>query len=149
MSQWRAGQKAAIIEQARARGMLVLPASSLPAAKAAEPEPEKTGNGGGIRRKRAMNKTEAEFSRILEARVRRGEIREWKFEPVRLQIGDGAVYTADFLIRPHEGKPTLIETKGGFIWGRDSVRYKTAKAQWEWLFDFTMWQKRDGEWREY
>lgn len=46
-----------------------------------------------------MNKTEAEYGRILEAQKQRGEIIEYAFEPFSLMYGDNAFYKPDWVAR--------------------------------------------------
>jgi hypothetical protein len=103
-------------------------------------------------RGRQMNKTEAEFARILEAQKRKGEIVEWRFEGIRLKWGDTMHYKPDFVVRraalPEIYRPPLllIEVKGGHIWDRDLVRFKGCRAEWKLAFDFALWQKKGGNW---
>lgn len=101
----------------------------------------------GIRRRGKMNRTEEEFSRFLESRRERGEIREWEFEAIKLHLGEGAYYTLDFLVRENDGGATLVEIKGAKIWSRDAVRYKAAVGKYSWLYRFELWQRADGTWR--
>jgi hypothetical protein len=99
-------------------------------------------------RKRVMNKTEREFSCVLEARKRAAEIDEWKFEGVRLLWGGGMTYTADFSVRhaPFEAI-TLVEVKGAHIRDRDIVRFKGCRNEWQHWFNFEFHQRnKDGTW---
>lgn len=99
-----------------------------------------------------MNKTEREFSRILESKARRGEITGWAFEAIRLKWGkdpnSGAAmrYLADFVVF-HGEDITMIEVKGGKIWDRDIVRWKGCRAEWpQFKFEFHQKTRHEG-WR--
>ena len=96
------------------------------------------------RRRGIMNKTEAEFSLILEAMKRNGEILRYEYEGITLRWADMR-YTPDFLIFIPIG-PKLIEVKGGHIWDRDIVRFKGARAYWP-EFAFEMHQKTKDGWK--
>lgn len=156
MGNWRPGQKDAIIRQARERGMVANDPAPRVAAPPARPQPEKEApatvkparaKASAIRRRQVMNPVEEEFSLILEARRKRGEFREWEFEAIKLHLGGGAYYTLDFLARREDGKPVLFEIKGRRIVSRDTVRIKVVE-RWMWLFDFEVWQKADGGWKQ-
>ena len=96
---------------------------------------------------REMNKTEREFSVLLEARKRDGNLKEWKYEGVRLLWGDCMVYTADFSALRPDGFVELHEIKGPFIRDRDIVRFKGCRAEWKEWFCFEMHQRtKEGQW---
>src|SRR4051812_35225485 len=48
------------------------------------------------KRRGAMNKTEARFARLLDARLERGEILSYEYEGITLRWPDGMRYTPDF-----------------------------------------------------
>ncbi len=109
-----------------------------------------------IRLNSGMNKTEHEYSLILEAMKRRGEILDYNYHGIRLAWGrdkeTGKVmhYTADFVVRypPHYLLAiVLVEVKGAHIWSRDLVRFKGCRAEWQWAYEFEMHQKKAGEWK--
>ncbi len=108
----------------------------------------------------SMNKTETEFSLILEAQKNRGEILRWEREGVTLRW-NGVSYTPDFVVFGHggviyDGGPThypirLIEIKGGYrkmpgFLERAVERFRHAKSYWP-EFEFQLWQKKDG-WKQ-
>jgi hypothetical protein len=116
-----------------------------------------------------MNRTETEYSLILEAMKRRGEIVEWRFEGIALSWGIDPEtkkpmwYTPDFMVMEEikeiiypgavQELPRcmiltaikLIEVKGAHIRSRDLVRFKGCRADWP-MFRFEMWQKKGGQW---
>lgn len=107
-----------------------------------------------------MNKTETEFSRILESRKQRGEILSWVREGIRLRWGDCMHYKADFAVRSiklvgdgscepeiKEEPITLIEVKGGHIRYQDLVRFRGCRAEWKKWFRFELWRKSAGQWQ--
>lgn len=105
-----------------------------------------------------MNKTETEYARILEARKRKGEILDFKFEGISLawgahpDNGKSMYYTADFAVTRlgQFGVPefTLIEVKGPHIWDKDWIRFKGCRAEWGKVFKFELHQKAKGEWKQ-
>lgn len=88
-------------------------------------------------RRGKMNKWEQSFAdEVLDRRRRAGEIRDWRFEPIKLVIGCGAVYTPDFYCRMADGSVTVFEVKG-HRHAASIVRLKTAAMLWpEWKFVF-------------
>jgi len=116
-----------------------------------------TGRKG--KKRREMNKIEAEFSFLLQARVNRGEIVSFDYEGITLRWADGMRYTPDFTVvqkvemssDDHAGlaaaiRLLLIEVKGAYCWKQDLVKYRAAKANWP-LFRFEFWEKIDGVWQ--
>ncbi len=102
--------------------------------------------------KSRMNKTEAEYDRILEAKWRRGEVQEHCFEGMSLswgrdpETGKPMWYTPDFVVWPTGGTLELHEVKGGHIFSRDLVRFKGCRAEWGKHYRFVMMQKKAGAW---
>lgn len=94
-----------------------------------------------------MNKTEREYSRILDAMQRRGEILSWKFGDTKLRLADGCWYLPDFRVMQLSGRVLFVEIKGGHIWDDAKVKFKTAREIHGWA-DFRMMQKKAGNWRE-
>jgi len=107
----------------------------------------------GGKKRGSMNKTEAEFARILHVQKQEGEILRYEFEGITLRWADMR-YTPDFVVidalQP-DSKPglivlTLIEVKGAHIWDRDIVRFKGARAYWP-EFAFEMHQRTKQGWK--
>jgi hypothetical protein len=103
---------------------------------------------------RGMNKTEQEFSLILESKKRAGKIKRWEFEGIRLKWS-GMWYKPDFLVLWEEDiierdidvlRIKLIEVKGPWINPRDMVRFKGCRGAWP-EFAFEMHQRdKEGRW---
>jgi len=72
-----------------------------------------------------MNKTEAAYAAALELRLRAGEIISYRFEGVKLRLGEGAWYTADFFVQASDDVLELHEIKG-FMREAAAVRIKVA-----------------------
>ena len=72
-----------------------------------------------------MNRTEREYSFILESRKRAGEIVDYRFEAITLKLANNTRYTPDFYVL-FEDRIELHEVKGGF-W-RDDARVKIKVA---------------------
>lgn len=106
-----------------------------------------------------MNRTEAEFARMLEQRVRDGALQSFDYEGLSLRFG-GMIYTPDFVAVesvthvppinedtfPHV-RLVFYEVKGGHIWPKDMVKFKAARHNYP-LFRFELWQKKAGEWKK-
>jgi hypothetical protein len=79
------------------------------------------GRGGRGR----MNKTEAAYAQLLEARRALGEIRDFKFESVKLRLADRTWYTPDFWLDMADGSIEVHEVKGRW---QDDARVKIKVA---------------------
>lgn len=162
MSMWRPGQKEAVLATAKARGMIADTANPCDTAtpqgrqqRAATGAAEDSGQASSgpprsnLRGSRRPNKTEQRFADILEARKRRDEIADYRYEGIRLkwgedsQTGSSMHYTPDFLVIACGF--VCIEVKGAHIFDRDLVRFKGCRAAWPWL-RFELWQWKKSEW---
>lgn len=74
----------------------------------------------------AMNKTEAEWSRMLDARKLAGEIQHWSFEPIKIRLADRTYYEPDFLVVLASGELELHEVKGAFVQDDARVKFKVC-----------------------
>lgn len=87
----------------------------------------------------AMNKTEAAYAAVLEARRLAGEIDSWKFEAIKLRLADLTYYTPDFAVVLPDGTLELHEvkavtTKGAWLWEDDArVKIKVAAETYQWF----------------
>lgn len=99
---------------------------------------------GGDAAGRTMNKLESRYAQYLQALKFGGEIRDWRFESVKLQLADSCTYRPDFLIVGNDGHVEYHECKGFF---RDDakVKIKVAAAMFPWWpFKVIRWGK--GRW---
>lgn len=90
-----------------------------------------------------MNRMEAEYASMLEARKHAGEIAWYGFEAVKLRLADSTFYSPDFAVMLSNGQMELHEVKG--FWQDDArVKIKVAAA----LFPFAFFgiEKRRGAW---
>ena len=113
------------------------------------------------RPRRSMTRPEREYSLILEAQKRAGEIQDYLFEGMRLKwgidpdTGEAMWYKADFVVTDVSSQLLderervalkMIEVKGPWINPRDMVRFKGCRAAWP-QFAFEMHQRdKDGRW---
>lgn len=76
----------------------------------------------------AMNRAEAAYAAVLEARVRNGEIESYAFERVKFRIGHRCWYTPDFEVRHYDGRTEIHEVKvrwkNGEVGMREDARVK-------------------------
>ena len=94
----------------------------------------------GALREPDMNKTEAEYAQMLEARRVSGEILWWVYEAVTLKLADNTRYTPDFLVMLADGTLEIHETKGGFIREDGWLKLKVAAGMFP--FRFFLCQKQ-------
>lgn len=80
-----------------------------------------------------MNKTEAEYASILEARRVAGEVVWYRFEGVKLRLADNTFYTPDFAVMLSSGQMQCHEVKG--FW-QDDARAKIKIAADLYPFEF-------------
>lgn len=72
-----------------------------------------------------MNKTELAYARHLEMRKRAGEVLWYKFECLKLRLGDNLFYSPDFLVMLADQTLEVHEVKG--YWQEDAkVKIKAA-----------------------
>lgn len=68
---------------------------------------------GQRRQRNGINKTEQEYSDILEARKRAGEIAWFSYEGIKFRLADRTWYNVDFLILNSDGSVECHEVKAG------------------------------------
>lgn len=98
--------------------------------------------------KRKKNKTEVRFERdfLVPAKVG-GQLLDYKFERIKLILGDGTTYTPDFFGRWKNGVLQFWEIKGGYIYEDARVKFNVAAEQFP-EFAFQLMQWKAGEWRK-
>ncbi len=107
---------------------------------------------GRIRQPKGMNKTEARYGALLEARKALGDVIWYRYEGITLKLADDTRYTADFAVMmAREGEVQLHEVKGRGKNGgprfEDDARVKIACAAELYPFRFFMvWPGQRGEW---
>jgi len=96
-------------------------------------------------RSRFKSKTEVQYNSRLEILKRAGSIIDYVYEGLKFRLGEGAVYTPDFLV-VHEDHFELHEVKGH--WREAArVRIKVAAEKFPW-FTFVAVQYKSGAWIE-
>lgn len=73
-----------------------------------------------------MNKLEASYAALLEARKAAGEIIWFSFEMVTLKLAADTRYTPDFALLLANGELEFHETKGGWVSDDGLVKWKVA-----------------------
>jgi hypothetical protein len=91
-----------------------------------------------------MNKTEAEYGRLLELRRQAGEVLWYLFEGVKLRLADNTFYSPDFSVMLADGTLEMHEIKGFFM--EDAkVKVKVAAERFPFRFFVVRKQaKKDG-----
>lgn len=94
-----------------------------------------------------MNKTEAEYARLLKQREVAGEVLWFRFEGVKLRLADNTFYTADFFVMNAACELEVHEVKG--FWTDDArVKTKVAAAQYPFRFLGITKGKRGSGWEK-
>ena len=97
--------------------------------------------------KRKKNKTEARFERdFLVPALLSGKLQNYKFERIKLILGDGTTYTPDFSGTWANGVQQFWEIKGGYIHEDARVKFNCAADQFQ-EYAFELYQWKGGEWR--
>lgn len=91
-----------------------------------------------------MNKTEAEYATILEARLRVNQIESYAYEKVTLKLANDCRITPDFLVINALGEVEFHEVKGGLIREDAAVKLKVAASSFP--FRFMLAQKKGKNW---
>lgn len=91
-----------------------------------------------------MNKTEREFSEILDNALSLGEIIRWQFEEVSLKIAPSTRYIPDFLAVLPTGAWQVFEIKG-HLEDDAAVKFKAAAEKYPEI-SFHMLKKQKGQW---
>ena len=52
--------------------------------------------------------TEREYAEMLAIQKLNGEIRDWRYEPIRLKLAEQTTYTPDFMVITKEGGRTEL-----------------------------------------
>jgi len=104
-----------------------------------------------------MNKTEEDYSLVLQAEKDAEEIHDFMFEPIKLKLADLCYYSPDFMVLSNDGFIEFHEVKGtksnGKILAEEKaiVKIKTAAEQF-WMFKFKivgkLSKKNGGGWME-
>jgi len=109
------------------------------------PKPWEYAPATGSRKK---NKTELAFEQtFLWPRVQSGELEFYRFESLKLILGERKTYTPDFHGRwAATGVIQIWEVKGPWIYEDAMVKFDTARRLFI-EFEFELWQRKKGEWR--
>lgn len=92
---------------------------------------------------RGMNKLEGDWSIVLEARRRAGELLRWDHEPEKLKLADATYYVPDFRVQLPDGTIEFHECKG-FMRDDAAVKLKTAAALHP--YTFRLVTRKRGAW---
>ena len=92
-----------------------------------------------------MNKTEATYSNVLQARKMAGEIIWWAFEPINIRLAQNCYYRVDFMVMLAGGQMECHEVKGGAGF-KDDALVKIKVASTILPFQFIAMQLVSGEW---
>jgi hypothetical protein len=120
--------------------------------KPAQSSPNRRG-GRAIRKADGPNKTESRYAReVLEPRKRRGEVRDYCYEPLKFRLADKTYYSPDFLVVLADGVVEFVEVKGRsgdgpYCEDDAAVKIKVAAAMYPFTFRM-VWPAKGGGWSE-
>lgn len=94
-----------------------------------------------------MNKLERRFlDEQITPRILAGEWLRWRYEDIRLRIGDGAWYTPDFYTVDIAGRVHFHEIKGHM---REAARVRLLSAVRQFReYGWHLWTYPDRQWKE-
>ena len=90
-----------------------------------------------------MNKSEAAYAKVLEARKHVGEIAWYAFEPINIRLADKCYYRVDFLVMLANGAIEAHEVKGRW---EDDALVKIKVAATILPFKFVAMKLEKGQW---
>ena len=97
-----------------------------------------------------MNRLEAEYARLLDARIERGQVAGYLFDEINLFLAPNTWYRPDFFVVLADGSCEFHEVKGH--WREDArVKFKVAAERHAWAQFLAVTQrpeKAGGGWRE-
>ncbi len=91
-----------------------------------------------------MNKTETQYSLILEAQKRNGGIHDYFFEKMTLKLANDCRFTPDFLVINRDDEIELHEVKGSHIREDAALKLKIAASMFP--FRFKLCQLKAKNW---
>lgn len=98
-----------------------------------------------------MNRTEAAYAELLQARKMAGEIIDWGFERITLKLADNCRYTPDFIVWRLDETMEFVDTKPHKVIDPKSlVKVKVAAEQFagfRFVFEEKLPKKLGGGWK--
>lgn len=137
------------LQEITKRGHVKVKRGPMPEGSPAPSVAQKHGVKGIIRQsKRQMNATEIRFETdYLKPMKFTGEIQKYRFESIRVKLGNGHWYKADFQAMNAAGRLCFFEVKGGRPKQREAGigNIKTAANQYP-EFEFWLCVWKESEW---
>jgi len=118
--------------------------SSMPTETQRRPMPAAIGDVDALANQ-AMNKTEAAYSAVLDARKARGEVAWWRFGALNLRIGEKCFYHTDFMVLLADGHIELHETKG-FMRDDAQVKLRAIREMYPFFAVVVVKKGKGGTW---
>lgn len=92
-----------------------------------------------------MNKLEAEYAQILEARKLAGEVAEYHFHALKLRLAKATFYDTDFLVMLANGDLEVHEVKS-FMEDDAAVKLKVAAEKFPFKFILATKKSKNDPW---
>ena len=80
-----------------------------------------------------MNRLEADYAALLEARKRGGEVLWYRYEAAKFRLTDTdamTTFSPDFLVQLSTGELVVVEVKGGFFPEHNRLKLKLLVDQY-------------------
>lgn len=99
----------------------------------------------------SMNKTESRRAERLRELKMLGEVHDFRFEALKLRLGDNTFLTPDFFVIRTDGRVELEDVKGrkgdGYYITEDArVKLYCAAQMYPWFVFLIVWESRSGVW---
>jgi len=92
-----------------------------------------------------MNRTEARYAEVLEARQRAGEIAWYLYEAIALRLAEHkCFYHPDFTVMLTDGTLEIHEVKGEYVREDGWLKLKIAASKFPFVFRKCTWTKNAG-----
>jgi hypothetical protein len=85
---------------------------------------------------RAKSHTEARYEEFLSGMLLAGKVQLWLPQPLLIRLTPDMTYRPDFLVILPDGRPCLVEVKGGRIWRHNVEKFKVARdwrPEYRWI----------------
>ena len=98
-----------------------------------------------------MNRLEAEYAALLEARKREGTVLWYRYEAAKFRLTDTdamTTYSPDFLVQLSTGEIVLVEVKGGFFPEKNRLKLKLVADQYPFRVILARRSRKADPWTE-
>ena len=98
-----------------------------------------------------MNRLEADYAALLEARKREGTVLWYRYEAAKWRLTDRdslTGYVSDFVVQLSTGEVVLVEVKGGFFPEKNRLKLKLLADQYPFRVVLARRSRKADPWTE-